>query len=143
MSSSLAKIKVDQYYVENQNSFKGVQYVETLPVKKQLRGEITTVEEIPSVGDYYDGTMKFSSVTVSCNQWTTQREVCLNQKSCGWCGSSNSCIPGNNLGPLAPCLRGRYTFSEPSANWNPFDTKNVSISRRNVGGAQLTTIAPN
>jgi len=64
----------------------------------------------------------------------------LHQGSCGWCGSSGSCIPGNNLGPLAPCLRGTYVFSSPDANWNPLQTNNVQVRRDNVGGAQLTTI---
>jgi len=64
----------------------------------------------------------------------------LNQKSCGWCWSSNNCIPGNNLGPLAPCLRGRYEFTSPQATFNPLETNNVNISRQNIGGAQLTTI---
>jgi len=59
---------------------------------------------------------------------------------CGWCASSNSCIPGNNLGPLAPCMRGQFKFTAPNSQWNPLNTENVSISRSNVNGAQLTTV---
>jgi hypothetical protein len=87
--------------------------------------------------------MKFKSSTVVCNQWTTQKEVCLGQKACGWCWSSNNCIPGNNLGPLAPCLRGRFEYTSPAENWNPLETNNVSVSRQAIGGAQLTTISAN
>jgi len=80
--------------------------------------------------------------TVNCNQWTTLKETCLNQKSCGWCWATNSCIPGNDKGPLAPCLRGRYEYSSPQDTWNPLDTNDINISRMNVAGAQLTTITP-
>ena len=59
---------------------------------------------------------------------------------CGWCASSKQCIPGNNLGPLAPCLRGSFKFTAPNSVWNPLSTNNVKILRNNVGGAQLTTI---
>ena len=75
-----------------------------------------------------------------CQQYTTQPDVCKHQGSCGWCGSSSSCIPGNNLGPLAPCLRGTYSFTAPQSNWNPIPSNNVSVNRMNVGGAQLTTV---
>jgi len=75
-----------------------------------------------------------------CQSFTTQQDVCLHQGSCGWCGSSGSCIPGNNLGPLAPCLRGTYKFVSPDSQWNPLPTNNVNINRVNIGGAQLTTV---
>lgn len=94
------------------------------------------------MSDYYDGSMGFKTVTINCKQWTTQKEVCMAQKSCGWCASSNDCILGNNLGPLAPCLRGKFQFTEPQANWNPLETKEVNISKQNINGAQLTTITP-
>jgi len=59
--------------------------------------------------------------------------------NCGWCASSNACIPGNNLGPLAPCLRGKFQFTSPNSDWNPLSTENVNLSRANVNGAQLST----
>jgi hypothetical protein len=139
---SIAKTNVDQYYLNNQNDFKAPKYVKTLPPRQQLRGKIETIDEVPSVTDYYDGTLKFKTRTVTCNQWTTQKEACQSQKSCGWCWSSLNCIPGNNLGPLAPCLRGKYEYTAPEANWNPLESNNVNISRQNIGGAQLTTITP-
>lgn len=59
--------------------------------------------------------------------------------SCGWCASSNSCIPGNNIGPLAPCFRGQFKFTTPN-DWNPLNTPNVNVIKSNVMGAQLTTV---
>jgi len=78
---------------------------------------------------------------VTCNQYTTQQDVCLHQGSCGWCGSNNSCIPGNNLGPLAPCLRGTYKFTSPQNDWNTLNNPQpYALNRMNIGGAQLTTV---
>jgi hypothetical protein len=87
--------------------------------------------------------VKLKSVTVSCSQWTTQRELCMTQKSCGWCGSSNSCIVGNNIGPLSPCVKGDYFYTSPDSDWNPLESSDTSISRQAVGPAQLTTITMN
>jgi hypothetical protein len=64
----------------------------------------------------------------------------MHQGSCGWCGSSSACIPGNNLGPLAPCLRGTYKFTAPAGDWNTLNHENYSLNRMNIGGAQLTTV---
>ena len=92
--------------------------------------------------DYYDGTTKLKIEMKSCSQWSTMRESCLNSKVCGWCWTTKSCIPGNDKGPLAPCLRGRFEFGSPRNTWNPLSTDNVNISRQNINGAQLTTITP-
>ena len=140
-SFNLAKAHVDEFYLQHQNDFKGVTYVDVLPPRKQLRGEVTTVLEVPSVTDYYDGTTNFKTSTVKCNQWTIQKEVCLKQRSCGWCASSKSCISGTNLGPLTLC-RGRFEYTAPKDNWNPLNTDNVNITRRQVGPAQLTSFTP-
>jgi len=59
--------------------------------------------------------------------------------NCGWCASSGNCIPGNNMGPLAPCIRGQFQFTSPNSDWNPLATENVNLSRANVNGAQLST----
>jgi hypothetical protein len=139
---SLGRTHVDDFYLNNPKDFTGVQYVNQLPQRKQLRGEITTVDEVASETDYYDGSLSFKTTTVVCNQWTTQREVCLKQKACGWCASTGSCIPGNNFGPLAPCIRGRYVYSSPQENFNPFETHNINVKRQNIGGVQLTTMTP-
>jgi len=64
----------------------------------------------------------------------------MHQGACGWCGSSANCIAGNNLGPLAPCLRGTYKFTAPGADWNTLNTNDYSSNKMNIGGAQLTTV---
>lgn len=96
--------------------------------------------KLPSPTDYYDGTKGLKYTYTVCNNYTTKREVCMKSGSCGWCASSGSCIPGNNLGPLAPCLRGQFQFTSPNFDWNPLGTSNVNVSRANVNGAQLTTV---
>lgn len=94
------------------------------------------VDEIPSVTDYYDGSRKLNAVKVQCKIFATAGD-CLNQSSCGWCGSSNLCILGNNLGPLQPCLKSSYVFSAPYPNWNP-QTKVVS---EQSGRISLTVVS--
>jgi hypothetical protein len=145
ISYALAKEKkTDDFYIQNSKDFKSPQIVEKLPPKIDLNGgPAENIDEIPSPEDYYDGTIGLKITRKECTQYTTQPQVCLHQGSCGWCGSSNSCIPGNNLGPLAPCLRGTYRFTAPTVDWNPLPTNDVSVNRANVAGAQLTTIVPN
>lgn len=62
---------------------------------------------------------------------------CLKQSSCGWCGSTNSCILGNNLGPLQPCKKSTYMFSVPLPNWNP----QTRVVNEEVGGVSLTVVS--
>lgn len=50
---------------------------------------------------------------------TLDKPSCLSKRSCGWCGSSNSCIQGNNLGPASPCLSGTFQYSAPQIPVNP------------------------
>lgn len=94
---------------------------------------------MPSPENYYDGTTGLKITVTNCNQYATQQDACMNNGNCGWCSSSNSCIAGNSAGPLAPCMRGNYTFTAPSSDWNPLNTNNYSMSRANVAGAQLST----
>ena len=137
----VAKVNLDQIYVENSGNYKTPTVVAKLPPRENLNtGKIETVDEVTSESDYYDGSKKLKITVVNCNQWISSKEACLHQGSCGWCGSSNSCISGNSLGPTAPCLRGTFQFSAPKDNFNPLNTDNVVINRANIGGAQLTTI---
>ena len=54
--------------------------------------------------------MNLNSVTIKCNIYGNKND-CLHQNKCGWCGESNSCILGNNLGPLQPCNKLSYIFA--------------------------------
>lgn len=134
--------KMEDFYVQNERSYGAPQIVEKLPPSVPLSdGHVETIDEIPSStgNDYYDGSKGLKITVSTCNAYTSKREVCLQQGSCGWCGSSNSCIEGNNLGPLAPCLRGSFFLADP--NWIPENAK--SISRSEVLGAQLTKVVVN
>ena len=36
---------------------------------------------------------------------------CFKMVTCGWCSSTNLCIPGNRIGPLAPCVANSYIYT--------------------------------
>ena len=136
----IAKIHNDQFYVDNQANFKPPLIVSKLPPRTNLNsGKIETIDEVASETDYYDGSKKLKISVTTCNQWSSRQEACMHQGSCGWCGSSSTCIAGNAGGPTAPCLRGTFLFSSPRADFNPFDNQNLTAHRTNFGGAQLTT----
>ena len=61
---------------------------------------------------------------------------CLHHSSCGWCGASKSCIVGNNMGPLEPCVKSSFIFSNPYPNFNPQARK----INENIGGLSMTVI---
>jgi hypothetical protein len=48
-----------------------------------------------------------------------------------------SCIAGNNMGPLEPCLKSTFIFSPPVASLIP---PNRYI-KENMGGVQLSVIS--
>ncbi len=139
-SYQIAKIHNNQFYVDNEANFKAPLIAAKLP-KRGLgpTGKPVSVVEIPSETDYYDGSKKLKITVVNCNQWASKKEACLHQGQCGWCGSSNTCISGNKGGPTAPCLRGTFLYTSPSADFNPFEDPKLTAHRVNMGGAQLTT----
>lgn len=65
---------------------------------------------------------------------------CVNNSNCGWCGDKSKCIPGNNRGPLAPCLRNTYLFNTNTQDWNPLKAGAINI---NTGGAVQMVSQPN
>lgn len=91
-----------------------------LPDKFDLpsAGPLENVEEIDSNTDYYDGSMNLNKKKISCKIHGNATE-CLKHSSCGWCGSKNSCILGNNLGPLQSCMRSTFLYSSPVPNFTP------------------------
>lgn len=46
VSFAIGKVHTDQYYLENQSEFKDVKIVKKLPKRKQIRGQITSVDEV-------------------------------------------------------------------------------------------------
>lgn len=138
---ALGKVNTDQFYLSNSDKYRSVPYVDQLPPQTPIGdGKVEDVEVVESDINYYDGTLGFkTTITTVCGDYTTQPQVCVNQGSCGWCGSSNSCINGNNLGPLSPCIKGTYVFNAPDPSWNPLP--NSKVTNLQVGaGAVLTKI---
>jgi hypothetical protein len=95
-----------------------------------------SVEEKPSETDYYDGSGKLNVIKIQCKIYANAAD-CLRQSSCGWCGSSNSCILGNNLGPMEKCSRSSFLFSAPYPNWNP----QTRVVNDQAGGVSLTVVS--
>jgi hypothetical protein len=80
-------------------------------------GPLENVEEVASTTDYYDGSINLNKKKISCRIYGNSSD-CLKNSSCGWCGSNNSCILGNNLGPLQSCSRSSFVYSSPIPNWD-------------------------
>jgi len=99
-------------------------------------GPAESVDEIPSSSDYYDGSSKLNVIRVDCRIYATPSD-CFTHSSCGWCGSANSCVLGNNLGPLQRCQKSTYIFSAPYPNFNP----ETRVVNQNVGGIAMTVIS--
>lgn len=154
------EMKLDQIYVENSHDYKNPTLVEQLPPRTPISdNQVETVEEVfqfiirqavPNVPSdvYYDGTyFKRTDITI-CKNYTTQKEACLGQRTCGWCSQVNeglagsgACIAGNSQGPLEPCLRNRYVFAGPPEGWNPINKDRIqAVSERMIGPAKLTTV---
>lgn len=81
------------------------------------QGPLESIEEQPTEADYYDGSNKLNTVHVDCVIYANPNE-CFQQSSCGWCGSNNKCVLGNNMGPLQACNKSSYIFNTPVPNWN-------------------------
>jgi hypothetical protein len=78
--------------------------------------------------------LKLNKIDIKCKVYTNPTD-CVRQSSCGWCGSTG-CISGNNVGPMEPCVKGQYIYSQPQPNWMP----QTKIVNENIGGVQLTII---
>lgn len=46
VSYAVGKVHTDQFYLENQSDFKSVKIVKKLPKRKEIKGKITTVDEV-------------------------------------------------------------------------------------------------
>ncbi len=111
-----------------------------LPTKFDLpkSGLIETVDEIPSPTDFYDGSKHLNVIKINCTVYSNPK-VCLTHSNCGWCGSSNSCILGNNLGPQQPCMRSSYVYSAPYPNWKP----EARVVQGEIGGISMNVLNHN
>jgi hypothetical protein len=84
-------------------SFKKPQIVEVLTPQTDFKGgPIETTDELPTVELYYNGENNLNIKKINCKIYANQNE-CFHQSYCGWCGTSKTCISGNNKGPLEAC----------------------------------------
>lgn len=91
---------------------------------------------------YYNGRNNLNAIHINCNVYSTEPSSCVHNMKCGWCGQSNTCIAGNQNGPLAPCLRGTFLYTSPSNDWSPFKASTINTLAVNQKGQTLTTIVP-
>ena len=134
-SYAMASIKTDEHYTANAKGYTAPTYVEKLPPKVNLNtGVIETVDEVKKSenSEYYDGTTKLkmgtTTSTTSCSSFTNSKTECLKKETCGWCGSSNSCIAGNSLGPQATCQKNTFIYSGAKNQVNESKTSDKTVS---------------
>mmetsp|Transcript_21201 Transcript_21201/g.21986 ORF Transcript_21201/g.21986 Transcript_21201/m.21986 type:complete len:196 (-) Transcript_21201:156-743(-) len=143
VNSAYAKTNNKDVVLTNDPYYKTPTLAMKLPLRRPISsGPPESADEIPSVENYYDGSMGVKHSASFCQQFITKPEACVNQGNCGWCYGEGTCIGGNSKGPISnkDCLRGKYVYEAPSPNWNPINMPNTKLSRANVMGAQLTTI---
>jgi hypothetical protein len=111
--------------------------VSNLPNKFELppAGPQESIDEVPSVTDYYDGSTNLNSLKVQCKIYANPSD-CTHQSTCGWCGSNNTCILGDSTGPRQPCAKSSYIFASPYPHWNP----QTKVTTENTGGVSLTVV---
>lgn len=91
---------------------------------------------------YYNGRDNLNAIHINCNVYSTQPHSCVHNMKCGWCGQSNTCVPGSQSGPLAPCLRGTFLYSAPTSEWNPLKASTINTLAVNQKGESQITIVP-
>ncbi len=91
---------------------------------------------------YYNGRDNLNAIHINCNIYTSDPHSCVHNMKCGWCGQSNTCIPGSQSGPLAPCFRNSYLYSAPTSEWNPFKASTFNTLTLNEKGEPLISIVP-
>jgi hypothetical protein len=91
---------------------------------------------------YYNGRDNLNAIHINCNVYSTQPHSCVHNMKCGWCGQSNTCVPGSQSGPLASCLRSTFLYSAPSSEWSPFKASTINTLAVNQKGESQLNIVP-
>jgi len=138
----------DGYVLASNAGFVNPKIMGKIPqnLNQRYTGVMAEANGIKSGGKfYYDGTSNLSALHVNCNVMSTNPDACIHNSNCGWCGSSNSCVQGNNSGPLGNCLRSTYLYTKPSNHWNPLKagTINILAQAKSGGSALIITPEPN
>jgi len=111
---SVAKASNKGLVLPNETGFTSPIIVKHLPVTSRppRPGPLENIDEVRTEINYYNGASNLNAITVQCERFS--KPACFSATSCGWCGSSNTCIPGTDLSPLAPCSDNTYLFSAPA-----------------------------
>jgi hypothetical protein len=96
-------------------------------------GAFNVADEVPSITNYYDGGNKLNTFQIQCRMYPNAND-CLHQAGCGWCGSSTSCVQGNQLGPTEPCMKSTYVFTTGSL------VPKERLVQENIGGLSMTIV---
>lgn len=105
-------------------------------------GVMATADSFVTDKFYYNGRDNLNAIHINCNVYSTEPSKCVHNMKCGWCGQSNSCIPGSSSGPLAPCLRNTYLYTAPSSEWSPLKSGTINTLAINEKGEPLNHIVP-
>lgn len=135
-----SKAKVNISVDDELNGFTKPQTVKELSEEVPMapKGPLESIEEIPTPHDYYNGDLKLNVVKVKCQIYTAESD-CIHSSNCGWCGSSNSCVLGNNFGPLQPCVKSSFIYGRSYPNYHP----TIRTINENVGGVSSTIVSGN
>lgn len=140
-----AYVNSDPYILQNQAGFKDATiWPGTLPENLNYfpyTGVFKSADTGVHNKFYYDGSIHLGKVAqVHCDMYTTQPRACVNEKGCGWCGQSNTCIGANALGPISPCIRSTFIYTLPSAEWNPLKAAPINIHAQDSNGNSLLKV---
>lgn len=80
------------------SNYKNVQIVNKLQdnVVSPPKGPLESVEEIPTLVNYYDGDLKLNSININCNVNNSVYD-CLKYSYCNWCSSNSNCMLANSM----------------------------------------------
>ncbi|CAG9310593.1 unnamed protein product [Blepharisma stoltei] len=98
------------YTIQDLSGWISPRIVSELTLDSQDASITGSADVIPSESQYYDGSSNLHASSLRCRLLVSIK-TCTALPSCGWCGSSNICIPGSLEGPLYPCELGHYTYT--------------------------------
>jgi hypothetical protein len=125
------------YSIKNESNYKTptmVNYLDHTGAYVDAKREQTVAEEKPSITEYYDGSRELNTFKVQCKLYSSLKD-CTHHASCGWCGATNSCINGNQMGPREPCPVSTYVFTSPL--YNAGENREIN---ENVGGISMNLV---
>jgi hypothetical protein len=131
----------NDYHLQNLAGFIEPEIMEKIPINlnKPYTGVMGEANGFVTDKFYYNGALNLSAVHIQCNVYNTNPHGCTQNSGCGWCGEHNSCIPGSEKGPLAPCLRSTFLYTSPSTEWNPMKGGHINVLAVDKKGQSLTS----